>query len=354
MATPIYEILPVEICWVVTFPIGLSVACTTCFLGISLRPCEMALMKPTCRKLAAIADTLSTGLGAWPSMSFHVLPLTCIICINLIFTYVQGMWLGRRSTTSCCVAYKMSPSFEARWSRSWRKSRRLVGTLFTRSLCLYWLIWLFLTFSDIIWHFLQFSDNLAMYKLTTSAPCDHLAAAVTGPMSPSKCFVLQLHPSIIYQPHGQSDHSWMNSLALHLRIIFLVLSVHVVTNNQTVLCLFQCPWTYGLNGKVKIGDWSVWLHTNQDGHPLFPAGTNLEFGKTWQSNPAVQFNLRQKLQNLSHQLRILHGDAELIRAAARGAQTLGSKINPWSTKGTGPLWQEKKQSETLCSVPGRF
>lgn len=80
-----------------------------------------------------------------------------------------------------------------------------------------------------------------MYKLTTSAPCDHLAAAVTGPMSPSKCFVLQLHPSIIYQPHGQSDHSWMNSLALHLRIIFLVLSVHVVTNNQTVLCLFQCP-----------------------------------------------------------------------------------------------------------------
>eukprot|EP00435_Cladocopium_sp_Y103_P027520 s161_g6.t2 len=31
-------------------------------------------------------------------------------------------------------------------------------------------------------------------------------------------------------------------------------------------------------------------------------------------------NALQKLQNLSHQLRILHGDAELIRAAARGAQ----------------------------------
>ena len=33
-------------------------------------------------------------------------------------------------------------------------------------------------------------------------------------------------------------------------------------------------------------------------------------------------DLRQRLQNLSHQLRTLHGDAELIRAATRGVQTL--------------------------------
>ena len=351
MATPIYEILPVEICWVVTFPIGLSVACTTCFLGISLRPCEMALMKPTCRKLAAIADTLSTGLGAWPSMSFHVLPLTCIICINLIFTYVQGMWLGRRSTTSCCVAYKMSPSFEARWSRSWRKSRRLVGTLFTRSLLS---LLIDLIVSDIFWHFLQFSDNLAMYKLTTSAPCDPFGCRGDRADVPLE---------MLCAPAASFYHlstSWAVGSFLDEQFSFA--STNHISGSECSCCYQQSncalfvPMPLNIWIERKSEDWRLISLTSYESRrpPTIPSCTNLEFGKTWQSNPAVQFNLRQKLQNLSHQLRILHGDAELIRAAARGAQTLGSKINPWSTKGTGPLWQEKKQSETLCSVPGRF
>ena len=177
--------------------------------------------------------------------------------------HVQGMWLGRRSTTSCCVAYKMSPSFEARWSRSWRKSRRLVGTLFTRSLCLYWLksgttwwlIWYDLIVSDI---FLTFSDNLAMYKLNQADNqcalwpfgCRGDRADVPLEMlcAPAASFY---HLSTSWAVGSFLDHSWMNSLTFASTesyfwfwVSMLLPTIKLCSNNQTVLCLFQGPWTY--------------------------------------------------------------------------------------------------------------
>ena len=206
------------------------------------------------------ADLQETSSDRWHfvnwtwCMSFHVLPLTCIICINLIFTYVQGMWLGRRSTTSCCVAYKMSPSFEARWSRSWRKSRRLVGMLFTRSLCLYWLIWLFLTFSAIFRQssHVQADNQCALWPIWLprwQGRCPPRNALC------SSCILL----SSIKLMGSRIIPGWTVSLCIYW-IIFLVLSVHVVTNNQTVLqpnCALFVPMPLNIWIERKSEDWRL-------------------------------------------------------------------------------------------------
>ena len=49
--------------------------------------------------------------------------------------------------------------------------------------------------------------------------------------------------------------------------------------------------------------------------------------------------IRQKLQNLSHQLRVLHGDAELIRSASQAVQTLAELERPYESCATAPNQQ---------------